>query len=245
MSKIDPKKLSYEGCDLEAMIAATKYYSWLLKTIRPYIGSNVVEVGAGSGSFSRQLLSINPDQLTVVEPAKNMFKMLQETVKENKSKKTKVIAHNAFMNEVIDKVAKTKPDTFIYINVFEHIEDDLKELKMIKKNIQKGGHVIIFVPALQSLFSDFDESIGHFRRYSRRTVTELAENAGLEVVKTMYMDMVGVVPWWVSFKLLKREKLTMSMVGAYDSYCVPVIRTVESVVPAPFGKNVLLVAKKQ
>ncbi len=245
MSKIDPETLAYEGCDLEAMSEATRYYQWLISKIKPYIGDNVVEVGAGSGSFSRQLLGLSPKAVILVEPAKNMFKKLKETVKENKPKATTVTTHNAYMNEVQEKVAKTKPDTFIYVNVFEHIEDDVKELKMIKKMLKPGGHAIIFVPAHQALFSEFDESIGHYRRYDKKSVMELAKNAGMEIVKVEYMDMIGVVPWFASFKLLKRKKLTPSLIAKYDRFCVPVIRTVEDIVPGtPFGKNVLLVARK-
>lgn len=245
MSKIDPKTLAYEGADLEAMSQATNYYRWLIKIIRPYIGDSVVEVGAGSGSFSKQLLGLKPKNATLIEPAKNMFALLKQTVKEYATKGTKVTTINAYMDKAQVKVKTLDPDTFIYINVFEHIEDDLKELKMIKKILSKNGHIIIFVPALQALFSDFDESIGHFRRYSKKSVTELAEKAGLEIVKVQYMDMVGVLPWLLSFKLMKKKTLTPGLVSIYDSFGVPVIKTVESFIPAPFGKNVLLIARKK
>jgi len=245
MSKIDPKVLSYEGCDLEAMSNAPRYYRWVISVIRPYFGDHVVEVGAGAGSFSRQLLATNPERATFIEPTKNMYALLKKTIAEVRPKNTKTAVYQAYLDGAQKKLEGTKPDTFIYINVFEHIEDDLKELKTIKKLLPKGGHAIIFVPALQGLYSEFDESIGHYRRYSKKSVTELAEKAGLEVVKTRYMDMPGIVPWYASFKVMKRKRLMPKMIGYYDSYFVPFIRTAETVVPAPIGKNVLLVARKK
>lgn len=245
MSKIDPKLLAYEGADLEAMSQAKKYYQWLIKIIKPYIGSSVVEVGSGSGSFSKQLLALKPEKVALIEPAKNMYSLLKDTAKEAADTQTSVTLVNAYMDKAQDKVRPLKPDTFIYINVFEHIEDDLKELKMIKNLLKKNGHVIIFVPALQGLFSEFDESIGHFRRYSKKSITDLANKAGLEVVKVRYMDIIGILPWWISFKIMKRKKLTPGLVGVYDTYGVPVIQLLESVIKAPVGKNVLLVARKK
>lgn len=245
MSKIDPKVLSYEGCDLEAMSNAPRYYRWVISVIKPYFGDHIVEVGAGAGSFSRQLLATNPKQATFIEPTKNMYALLKKTIAESKLKNTKTALHRAYLGDIEKKLAASKPDTFIYINVFEHIEDDLKELKTIKKLLPKGGHVIIFVPALKGLYSEFDESIGHYRRYSKKSVSELANKAGLEIVKTRYMDMPGILPWYASFKLMKRKKLMPNMIGYYDSFCVPVIRGAETIIPAPIGKNVLLIARKK
>jgi len=245
MSKIDPKLLTYEGCDLEAMSQAPNYYGWLIGIIKPYIGKAVVEVGAGSGSFSRQLLAMQPKRAVFIEPTKNMFKLLKQTVEQYKTKATEAKVYNAYLSDIATQLRADQPDTFIYINVFEHIEDDLKELKTIKDLLPAGGHVIIFVPAHQALFSEFDASIGHFRRYSKRTVTQLAEDAGLEILQTRYMDMAGTLPWWFSFKVMKSKKLTPKLVGVYDMFCIPIIKTLETVVPAQFGKNVLLVARKK
>lgn len=245
MSKIDPKTLSYEGADLEAMSQATRYYQWLASIIKPYIGNSVVEVGAGSGSFSKQLLALKPKKAVLVEPAKNMYILLKQNARENAFQSTQVITINKYLVDAQKEVAAEKPDTFIYINVFEHIEDDLTELKMIKTMLKKGGYIIIFVPALQVLFSEFDESIGHFRRYSRNRVIQLANDAGLEIVQTRYMDFIGMLPWFVSFKLMKRKTLTPDLIEIYDKFGVPVIRTIEGIVRAPIGKNVLLVARKK
>ena len=44
---------AYAGRDLESMSFARNYHRWILDTFAPYLGTRLVEVGAGSGSFSR------------------------------------------------------------------------------------------------------------------------------------------------------------------------------------------------
>jgi len=246
MFSSDKKKAAafdYEGGDLEAMAQAEKYYEWLAATMEPYLGKDIVEVGAGVGSFSKLLRSTKPATLTLLEPAKRMYDLLVKNVKSNK--KTIVKGYSDYLKGVEEKLKKNQPDTFVYINVFEHIEDDVAELKRIKNILQKDGHAIIFVPAMQVLYSEFDKSIGHYRRYDKQMLTELANKAGMDVVKIRYMDMPGMLPWWLSFVLMKRKGLMPKMVKIYDAFCVPIIRAFETVIEPPVGKNVLLVAKKR
>lgn len=241
----DSKKadsFDYEGGDLEAMAQAEKYYKWILQIIQPYLGKDIVETGAGVGSFSKLLKSTNPKTLTLIEPAKRMHDQLRENVPSTKT--TKVTTLNDYLKGSEAKL-KGKVDTFVYINVFEHIEDDVAELKRINGILKPGGHAIIFVPALKQLYSEFDKSIGHYRRYDKTSLRKLAEDSDMSVVKMRYMDMPGILPWWLSFVAMKRKGLAPTMVGIYDRFAVPIIRTVENTIEAPVGKNVLLVAKKR
>ena len=58
---------------------------------------------------------------------------------------------------------------FVYTsNVLEHIQHDVSVLTDIKNKMSVNGKLAIYVPALPILFSDFDTSIGHFRRYSKK-----------------------------------------------------------------------------
>ncbi len=235
------ESFDYEGVDLEAMAAADRYYAWILDVIRPYLGDHIAEVGAGVGSFSKLLKATEPKTLTVLEPSKKTHAILKKKVQSDGQ--TAVTHLNDYLKGQ-EKNLAGKVDTFVYINVFEHIEDDIAELKRIAGILKKGGHVIIFVPALKALYSDFDKSIGHYRRYNKKRLYHISKAAGLEVVQTRYMDMIGMLPWWVSFVLLKRRGLGSSMVKMYDKLVVPFIRTTENIVEAPVGKNVLLIAKK-
>ena len=245
MSKIDPKKLEYEGCDLEAMAQAPNYYNWIISIIKPYIGKVVVEVGAGSGSFSKHLLTLPVRHALLIEPTKNMYKHLVRLAQEGTSRKPTITTYNSYLSGIRAQVSRAKPDTFVYINVFEHIEDDQRELNLVYELLPKGGHAIIFVPAHQLLFGEFDRRVGHFRRYSKSRLLQLVRSAGMEVTMVRRMDMPGTIPWLLNFVLLRRSTLNPGLVSIYDRFLVPIIRTVESFAPIPFGKNLLIIARKR
>ncbi len=235
-------EFEYEGVDLEAMSVASNYYRWIIDTIKKYVGDHIVEVGAGVGSFSKFLQDTKPKTLTLLEPSAPTHTILQKNMQSTGQITVRTI--NKYLKGA-EKELAGKADTFVYINVFEHIEDDKAELQRIAKILTTGGHAIIFVPAMRGLYSDFDKSIGHYRRYDKKRLHDLCEAAGLEVVKTRYMDMAGMLPWWFSFVLMKRTTLVPTLVKVYDGFCVPIIRTLEAILEAPVGKNVLLIAKKR
>lgn len=235
-------ELIYQGDDLEAMIGAENYYQWIMAVIKPYLGQSIVEVGAGVGSFSRLLLSIKPQKLTLIEPSK-MYDALKQNVKSDD--RTKVQTLNGYLSSEKAAVKKQRPDTFVYVNVMEHIKDDGAEIKQVADLLSKGGTLVIFVPAFQGLYSEFDKSIDHYRRYTKADLRKLMEEAGLEVTYDRYMDMIGILPWFLSFVMMKRTTLVPTLVKVYDKLCIPIIRLLESVITVPVGKNVLVVGRKK
>jgi len=136
-----------------------------------------------------------------------------------------------------------KFDTVVYINVLEHIENDGAELATAYAAMKPGGHLILFVPALDWLYSDHDREIGHFRRYTKRGLASLVEEAGFTVVTAKYFDVAGIIPWYLNFVLL-RNSIGAKSVAIYDNVVVPLMRRVESAIPPPIGKNVLLIGRK-
>ena len=55
MNPEDPARFQYAGRDLEAMAEARYYREWVLSRLRPYLGNDAAEVGAGSGEFTTYL----------------------------------------------------------------------------------------------------------------------------------------------------------------------------------------------
>ena len=139
--------VNYPGKDLEAMSFAVKYHRWLLDEFRPFIGKRIVEVGAGKGSFSEMLLDLKPDSLAVIEPSE-MFSDLTNNLSANTNGSEVLFFNNIFENAVSDIVSKERPDTIIYVNVLEHIEDDRRELTLIHDCLAERGRCLIFVPAM-------------------------------------------------------------------------------------------------
>lgn len=228
----------YESKDLEAMSSASKYHSWILSKFKKFLGKRVAEVGAGSGNFSKLLLGEPIEQLVTVEPSRNVYNILSTNTAED----TRVKNYNAFFPDIGNKY-KNYFDSIIYIDVLEHVKDDLKELLCVKKSLRNGGYVCIFVPALPFLYSDHDKSIGHFRRYRKKQLYSLLKNAGFEVVDLHYFDIIGIIIWLVIYKILKK-KPNPGNVRFYDKYIVPLSYSIESLVTPPIGKNLIIIGRK-
>ena len=235
----------YVGRDMEAMAFAVKYHRWILETFRPYLGTRLVEVGAGSGSFSEMLLDLPFESLSLVEPSGNIYKLLEQRIA-GSSRRSNLSTYNGVFRNVASAIsADQDPDSIIYVNVLEHIEDDEAELNLIHSTLSQRGRAFIFVPAFRWLFGPFDEKVGHFRRYTRRELENKCRRAGFKIVSSRYFDLIGIVPWWIKYRLLKSSALELRSVELYGRYIVPVTKRVEWLVRPPVGKNIILIAEKE
>lgn len=68
-------------------------------------------------------------------------------------------------------------DAVFLFDVIEHVERPRDLLAAALSHLRPGGHLVVNVPALQSLFSAYDVAQGHFRRYTRASLS--AELHGL------------------------------------------------------------------
>ncbi len=215
---------------------AENYHAWILDEIRVSLGRNVAEVGAGIGSISKLLLSEPIGRLTAFEPSPDLFASLEKQVSTDK--------RATAVNDYFSASHGAAPfDSVVYLNVMEHIENDIGEMRNAFAGLKSGGHLLVFVPALQGLYSEFDKRIGHFRRYSRRELQTKANTAGFTDAKIRYFDVAGIIPWYVNFVLLKNT-LQSGAVSVYDKLVVPVMRVVEKIAAPPIGKNLLMIARK-
>jgi SAM-dependent methyltransferase len=238
------EKHGYAGKDLEAMSFAVNYHRWILSIFAPYLGKRVVEVGAGTGSFSELLIERPLNSLSLVEPSLEMYAQLRRRVAELNSS-VSIKTYNDIFEQVAPQIRSTeKPDSIIYVNVLEHIADDTSELKIVNDALDKGGRVFIFVPALRWLHGSFDRQIHHFRRYTRSELEKKCDAAGFKVITARYFDLFGVLPWWVKYRLLQSNRMEPGAVRFYDQRVVPVAKRLEASIRPPLGKNVLLVAEK-
>ena len=237
-------QISYEGTDLESMSFALNYHRWILELFAPYMGSRLVEVGAGTGSFSELILERKPESLTLVEPSREMFAILDRRAREWAAAADVETRNDVFAAVAEEVASRRRPDSVIYVNVLEHVPDDEGELRAVHRALAPGGRVFIFVPAFRWLYGGFDRRVAHVRRYTRPELEGKCAAAGFHVLKSVYFDLAGVAPWWVKYRLLKSDSMEPGLVKLYDRCVVPLIKVAERVVPPPLGKNVLLVAEK-
>jgi SAM-dependent methyltransferase len=217
------QRFQYPGKDLEAMSFAVNYHAWILEEIEPFLGDVTAEVGAGSGSFSRLLLTTTIKCLYAFEPSTEMFSLLVQNLQDQgRARVVHGFFDPGFLHELLDSIC--------YINVLEHIQDDLAELLKAREALKPRGRLILFVPALEWLYSDQDRSIGHFRRYTQKELQHLVRSAGFAITASRYFDLAGVLPWFFNFVVLKNS-LNSTNVSLYDRVVVPVMRGLENHAP--------------
>ena len=237
MSSYSNKKtFVYEGKDLESMSFAQNYHEWIYDLIKNSVGSRIAEIGSGTGNFTEILLN-NYKEIHAFEPCSKTH---------NKSVHLghqKVISINDnFENRKND--FQDFFDSVLFINVLEHIENDEFALKSAKQILSPEGTLVIFVPALRWLYSSFDTSIGHFRRYHKKNLVYLVSKSGFKIDQCHYFDSIGILPWFFVMKMLGGS-LNPRSVKWYDSIIVPWLKLVERIFIPPIGKNLLLVASKK
>ncbi len=94
-------------------------------------------------------------------------------------------------------------DLAVSLDVIEHLEDDLTALRELRRVIAPGGALLLTVPAYQWLWSGHDEINHHHRRYTRRSLQCVAEEAGWTQARTTYFNSL-LLPVAIVLRVLDR-----------------------------------------
>jgi SAM-dependent methyltransferase len=94
-------------------------------------------------------------------------------------------------------------DLAVTLDVIEHLEDDLGALRELRRTVTPGGSLLVTVPAYPWLWSGHDEINHHYRRYTRRSLRQVAEQAGWEQVRTTYFNSL-LLPVAIILRILDR-----------------------------------------
>jgi SAM-dependent methyltransferase len=89
------------------------------------------------------------------------------------------------------------------LDVIEHLEDDLAALRELRRVVKPGGTLLVTVPAYQWLWSGHDVVNHHYRRYTRRSLQRVGEQAGWQQVRTTYFNSL-LLPAAIMLRVLDR-----------------------------------------
>lgn len=154
---------------------------------------NIIDVGAGSGYFSRRLIEAGLCQSSVcVDPA--YPKAFDQDVNGRKL---------SFRQSITD----TEADLVVMMDVIEHVDDDIGLVRQYTDALQEKSHLVITAPAFQWLWSGHDVFLEHRRRYTLNEVRRLVEKAGLEVVQCRYFY-ASLLPIVIPLRLIDRLRVT-------------------------------------
>ena len=223
----------YVGNELELFGQALNWKAYWGSRVRRFLGARVLEVGAGLGETTRQIYTDGVRRWVCLEPDAAMASILREKVGRELPRSCEVFAGTVF-----DLPADDRFDSILYIDVIEHIEADARELAKAVEHLHPGGHLIILVPAHQFLYSPFDKAVGHFRRYSRRSLLGIAP-PGVRCVFCRYLDSVGLLASLANRLLLRASMPTLTQVLFWDSVFVRMSRWCDPLFFGALGKSVL------
>jgi SAM-dependent methyltransferase len=215
--------------DLQAMAGATAYNEWLFDRGRPWLHGRVLDLGAGIGTHSLQLVRV-ADEVVALEPDGELASILRARV------------DGAVEVVEGDAASVAGPfDAIVCFNVLEHIADDEGTLRRLHELLAPGGALLLLVPAHPALYGTLDRSFGHERRYARRELHGKLVAAGLSVEVLRLVNPVGAAGWLLQAKLRRRARMSYRGLGLYDRL-VPALRTLDRV-PLPVGLSLWAVAK--
>ena len=103
----------------------------------------------------------------------------------------------------------------------------------------------VFVPAFDGLYSNFDQRIGHRRRYRRSQLVTVLDRAGFAIADARYINTVGAVAWWVVARQLGQVPTQQWSVSIYDRLVVPTLRRIEAGRSPRFGQSLFCVGTVQ
>lgn len=244
-----PTQIKFEENDvigestLNVIADADKFNKWMYETIKPFCKGKVLEIGSGLGNISHFFI-------------KDKFEILLTDIREGYCSKleTKFKHSPCFLGTEI--INLTDPDfdtkfnnyfnqydTVFALNVVEHIYDDTLALNNCYKLLKQNGQVIILVPSYKKLFNTFDKELGHYRRYTKSTLSRVFSKTNFKVIHKQYFNFMGIFGWYVTGNLLKRKTIPRNQMKLYN-ILVPIFKIIDKVILNKAGLSTIIVGRK-
>jgi SAM-dependent methyltransferase len=194
--------------------------------VRPYVGDRVLEIGAGIGNMSVNLMPRTVYWATDVNP---FYLNYLETLRASRPYMRVAYTDGAKANTF---PAGQDFDTVVCLNVVEHISHDVDALRNIRDTLADGGVAIILVPFGPKLYGSLDEALGHCRRYTEEQLASIARQSGFQVEQILKFNRPGVPAWWLNGKVLRRKTFGLGQVRLLN-VLTPIFRLIDPWLPLP------------
>jgi SAM-dependent methyltransferase len=211
------------------------YNEWLFSRARRYLGSRVLDAGAGIGTFTQFALDTGA-HVVAIEPDHAFAERLTQRFGDDE--RVKVIEAEA--EKLPDELGAF--DSVLCMNVLEHVVDDGAALRGFRSVLTPGGRLLTLVPAHPSLYGGYDRAAGHVRRYGKADFRGALIDAGFDVETLRHVNPVGAPGWLVRVRLRRGEDWPSTSFRTFDRL-VPALRHLDRL-RLPFGLSLWAVARR-
>ncbi len=224
----------YPEIALERFDGANLWIKYIIFKIRKFLKDDILEVGAGCGSFSKNYMK-NFNSITLTDMDNSSFILLKKNFINEKN----INVINSPTKD-IDK----KFNTILYFNVLEHIKEDKLEIKTALEKLNSGGYLIVLVPAHQKIYSKLDKAVGHYRRYNIDFFKKNRfENS--KIIKLHFLDFFGYLLYYLNKIFFKEETYPSNLkIFIWDKIFTPFTIAIDYLTGYKFGKNILCIYQK-
>lgn len=231
---------AYSGGELDLFALANNWKGYIKSSIAAYLRGDVLEVGAGIGATTVALHDDQVHSWVCLEPDASLAVRLRDRLRS----RARPPAIHVVVGTVNTFADQPSFDCILYIDVLEHIEDDQRQIASAGRLVRPGGYVVVLSPAHGWLFSAFDKSIGHLRRYNKATLGKLKPE-GFTEQKLTYLDSLGILLSLGNVIALRQSMPSEKQILAWDRLCLPISRRIDALLLGSVGKSILAVWRKQ
>ncbi len=223
---------------LNNLTGTPQYLAWLARKLRPHLGDQVLEIGAGIGNMAGRLMSRRLLYVAAEQDPLHLHAL-----------------RNRFLrtpNVVVQKIDPECPadlaglencfDTVLCLNVLEYLDSPADVIAGLSATLKPGGALLLLVPQGPSLFGSLDRSLGHKRRFSAQEMRTLLEARGFTIEHSYNFNRAGAPPWFAYSRLFGSRKISKLILKVFDK-SVWILRRVDWLFPWR-GLSLILVARK-
>ena len=232
------RRPDHERAHALEFLRAPRLDAWVADVIRGFCGSRVLEIGSGTGAMTLRLVPRTQYVASDIDPLNlQVLEALSSDRPYMRSSYCKVTDLASFPR------VPTGYDTVLCLNVLEHLDTDDTALANLCSVLVDGGIAIVQVPHGQWNYSGLDRFLGRRRRYSKKSLRQLAEDAGLTVREVFDFNRIGTVAWFLSGKMLRRRSFDHLPMWLFDRF-TPFFRAIDVVWPFP-GLSLIAVLERR
>lgn len=219
------KRDEYGSHILVSLERARRFNAWMAETLRPFVGTRVLEVGAGIGNLTGQFI---PRDLYVASDINPHYLRYLHSYACGKPYLQVVHADVTRADDFAGLAGRF--DTVVMLNVLEHVPDEAAALRNVWSALQPGGRAIVLVPQHPALFGTLDTALEHRERYTPGALRRSLEAAGFEIETLFDFNRVSVPGWWLNGRALRRRTFSRLQLKLFD-VLTPMLKRIDRVWP--------------